>query len=264
MKKHSQYKNKLLGAGISTPGLVNSKTGINYTYFKTEDSNLAAEFEKIIGVPVFIENDTRVMTVGEYRFGQAKGKKNMLCINYDNGIGLGLVLNGELYYGKSGFAGEFGHIQVKPNGALCHCGKQGCLETVSSGQYILNEAREAIKMGLPTQLSNIASKKKKIDLGDIVDAVHLGDEFSINLLSAAADEMGRGLAILVHLLNPEIIIINGKMAEVGKYIQNPLQHAINKYCLVSIHDDVMVSISKLGDKSIFMGLVSTVVEKCLE
>jgi N-acetylglucosamine repressor len=264
LKRNSQYKKKLLGAGIGMPGLINSKNGVNESYFKLPSSNLVDVFSKVIGVPVFIENDTRVMTVGEYRFGQAKGKKNIICVNYDKGIGIGFIFNGEVYHGKTGYAGEFGHMQIIPKGTLCYCGKQGCLETVASGRFILNEVMTAVKDGIPSQLTKILADKNKPDIDDLLKAVRLGDEFAINLISNASAELGRGLAMLVHLLNPEIIIIGGKLAEAGKYIQNPVQHALDKYTLASIHDDVIVSISKLGDKAIFMGLISTVVEKCLE
>lgn len=260
-KSNISFWDKILGTGISMPGLINPKEGINNSYFKEIGKEFVPEIEKVTGTKVYIENDTRVMTLGEYHFGDAQGKKNTICVNYANGIGIGMILNGELYYGKSGFSGELGHIQVRNNGILCYCGKQGCLETVASGNYIIKELIRGIQNGAQSQLSKVLHEHGNLDLSNVVDSILQGDEYALELLSKASDDLGRGLATVVHLLNPEVIVIGGILAGTGRYVQSPVQHAVHKYALSAIQDDVIVTVSKLGEKAIDLGLVVTVIEK---
>jgi N-acetylglucosamine repressor len=251
---------KIIGIGVCFPGLVDSKKGINYSYFHSEKP-IRTIFEEKFKLPVFIENDTRVITLAEYRFGMARNKKNIITVYYDKGIGMGMIFNGEVYHGKSGFTGELGHVQIRPGGELCYCGKQGCLETLASGSALIKQAIEGIKQGKITQLSNYSSDK--IDINLLIDTAIKGDEFCLDLLAKASDEMGRGLAILIHLLNPEMIIIGGRVSRAGKFILAPIQHAINKYTLAKINDDVQVEVSQLGENAIFLGTVSMVMDNIL-
>ncbi len=139
-------ESKLLGIGIALPGLIDLHTGLSYSYLQSEIP-ATKQFEEIFRHPVFVENDTKVMALGELAFGAAKEKQNVLCLNIGSGIGLGMILNGKLYKGNSGYSGEFGHIQVEPEGQLCYCGKIGCLETVASGTTMIQRAREEIAGG---------------------------------------------------------------------------------------------------------------------
>jgi predicted NBD/HSP70 family sugar kinase len=254
---------KVLATGVCFPGLVNSAEGYNYMYFEKPDFPVRDFMEAQLGTPVFIENDTRVITLGEYRFGNAKGKKDTLTINYDNGIGLGMVLNGSVYYGKSGFSGEFGHIQVDPHGELCYCGKQGCLETVASGNAMIRQAKLKLNEGTVSSL-NLFKNLEDLSLDNLIDAALAGDTFAIDIIVAGSLELGRGLAILVHLLNPEIIIINGRLARANKFILRSLKQSLDKYTLSRISDDVQVKISDMGERAIFLGVVSRVIEKVFD
>jgi predicted NBD/HSP70 family sugar kinase len=131
---------KVLGIGISIPGVIQGPKGIRQTYFNFSNSSLEELLKDKFNKPVNIEHDAKAMALGELWFGSAKGKQNVLCINMGWGLGLGMILNGKIFYGSDFFAGEFGHLQIVPEGNLCYCGKKGCLETYASGKSIARVA----------------------------------------------------------------------------------------------------------------------------
>ena len=126
-------RNKILAIGVNITGRVNPASGYSYSIFYFEEKPLAQILEERLQTKVFIENDSRAMTYGEYMKGVVQGEKNILFVNMAWGLGLGIIIDGNLYYGKSGFSGEFGHFCMFENEVLCHCGKKGCLETEASG-----------------------------------------------------------------------------------------------------------------------------------
>jgi len=249
------YKN-LWGIGVTMPGLINSSQGINLTYLNLTPKGvpLVTYLKKHFGLPCYLFNDTKATTIGEHRFGLAVNKSHVLTINIDWGVGLGIIINGEVFNGASGFAGELGHIQVKPDGMLCHCGKIGCLDTITSAMAIIRQAKEEIQSGKATILSQIVNNNLDLlDTSHIIEAVHSGDEFSIDLLSKVGIELGKGLATAVHLFNPEVIIVGGLLAEAGPFISNPIEQAINKYCLSDFKNSLSIHVSKLGASARLLG-----------
>lgn len=256
LKYHDIPYSKLWGIGVAMPGLINSVQGINLTYLNLTPPGvpLVSSFKKHFNLPVCLFNDTKATTIGEHRFGYAMEKSQVLTINIDWGVGLGILLNGDVFYGASGFAGELGHIQVKPDGLLCHCGKIGCLDTIASALAVIRQAKEGIGQGRATILSQIVNGDLDLlDTNHIIEAVHAGDEFSIDLLSNVGKELGKGLATAVHLFNPEVIIVGGLLAEAGAFISNPIEQAINKYCLSDFKNTLSIHISKLGPKARLLG-----------
>ncbi|KQS24831.1 ROK family protein [Dyadobacter sp. Leaf189] len=247
---------KLWGIGVSMPGLINSSQGINLTYpnLTAPGEPLIVRLKKHFKVPICLFNDTKATTIGEHRFGLAAQKSQVLTINIDWGVGLGIIINGEVFNGASGFAGELGHIQVKPDGMLCHCGKVGCLDTITSAIALIRRAKEGIASGRATILTQIVNGDlSRLETSHIIEAVHAGDEFSIDLLSNVGIELGKGLATAVHLFNPEVIIVGGLLAEAGPFISNPIEQAINKYCLSDFKNSLSIHISKLGAKARLLG-----------
>jgi len=247
---------KLWGIGVSMPGLINSSQGINLTYLNLTPPGvpLVSYLKEHFKLPICLFNDTKATTIGEHRFGLAMEKSQVLTINIDWGVGLGIIINGEVFNGASGFAGELGHIQVKPDGLLCHCGKIGCLDTITSAIALIRRAKEGINSGKATILSQIVNNDLDLlDTSHIIEAVHAGDEFSIDLLSTVGTELGKGLATAVHLFNPEVIIVGGLLAEAGPFISNPIEQAINKYCLSDFKNSLAIHISKLGAKARLLG-----------
>jgi len=255
---------KLMGIGIALPGLIDLHTGISYSYLQDEKP-ATIQFENIFKYPVFVENDTKVMALGEQAFGLAQGKQNVLCLNIGSGIGLGMILNGKLYKGNSGFSGEFGHIQVDPDGQLCYCGKIGCLETLASGTTMIKHAKKEIADGATTIISTmVEGDLSKITIETVLKAAQHGDQFAIGLLSNIGEHLGRGIAVLIHLFNPELIIIGGELTKADNYIIDPIQQNLNKYTIAKIRKDAQIITSSLGQNAGLMGTVALVMNKVFQ
>ena len=253
---------KILGIGVALPGLIDIRTGISYSYLHSDDKPASALFEELFHHPVFVEHDTRTMALGELAFGMAKGKQNVLCLNIGSGIGMSMILNGQLYRGNSGFAGEFGHIQVDSDGQLCYCGKIGCLETLASGITMIRKATKELEAGATSIIRKLVDNDlSKISSGVILAAAQKGDQFAIGLLSQIGEHLGKGIAMLIHLFNPELIIIGGELSKADNYITDPIQQNLNKYTIAKIRKDTQIINSELGENAGIMGTVALVMDK---
>lgn len=260
-------KQKLVGIGLSMPGLVASKEGDSRTYLRTDvlDESLQEVLSRKLGKPVFIQNDVKSAALAELRFGQAKGRQDVLVISIDWGVGTGVIMDGNLRGGHAGFAGEFGHIPLVENGILCHCGKRGCLETLASGIAMVRAAREGIKSGQKSLLSKLSPEElEQLEPKQIIQAAQQGDQFAINLLSETGVNLGKGIAILIQLFNPELVILGGNMAEAGQLITTPIQQSINTYCMAQLRESTNIALSALGPQANMMGATATVLENILE
>lgn len=258
---------KLVGVGISMPGLVASKEGNNYTYLLSADEpeSLQQALERQFGKPVFIQNDAKSAALAEYRFGLAHGRRDVLVLSMDWGIGMGMLLDGKLRSGASGFAGEFGHIPLVDGGALCHCGKRGCLETVASGSAIVRLAKAGLAEGENTLLSQLsASALAQLEPEQVYEAAHQGDQFAIHILAEVGTNLGKGIAILTQLFNPELIILGGEVAQAKQFILPAIQQAINTYCMAQLREKTSLVVSELGTNAVILGSVATVMENIFE
>lgn len=255
--------NKVLGIGLSIPGIVKGMKGISETYLNFFDKPLADVISEKFKKPVRIEHDVKAMTYGELWFGNATGSKNVLCVNFGWGLGLGLVLNGKLYYGENQYAGEFGHIPLVPNGRLCYCGKQGCLETVSSGRAIIEIAKEKINKGAKTLLSERFKDTDDIDPVAVLDAAGDGDQFSIEILEEAGRYLGVGIAILINIFNPSKIIIGGDISSVATYIIDYVKSSAMKHSLPQLNSDVIFEVSPLGKKVSALGVARLIANEVI-
>lgn len=264
LAKASIPNEKILAVGFSIPGLVDGENGLSYTHLSFSEIGLSSYLSKKIGSLVLMDNDARTMALAEKAFGKAKGKKNVLCLNLSNGIGLGMILNGELHSGKNGFAGEFGHILIDPDGKICHCGKIGCLETLISGKLLVNKIKEAVSNGQASLLANYAEQGRNIDLRAVVEAINSGDQFAIDQLNQMCEYLGKGLVTLVHLLNPEMIIMGGRLAQAGKYIISPVSMWMNKYAMDRISSETELVTSDLLDDAALFGTMANVMRITLK
>ncbi|HET8854391.1 MAG TPA: ROK family transcriptional regulator [Salinimicrobium sp.] len=260
-------QDNLLGIGISMPGLVSSEEGKNFTYFLAdkESGSLEQILKRKFLKPVFILNDAKSACLAEFHFGLAKEKKNVLVISMDWGIGLGIIIDGKTHHGASGFAGEFGHIPLIEDGLLCHCGKRGCLETVASGMALTRMAKEGIYLGESSILSNKSAEEiDSIDPKSVIRAANNGDQFAINILSEIGINLGKGIAVLIQLLNPELVIIEGKFTEGRQFITTPIQQSVNTYCMAQLREKTEISLSTLGEDSVLLGSVAAVMGNVFE
>lgn len=249
----------IAGIGIGMPGFVDFNKGINHSFFTTGGS-IVNYLETITGLPVLIDNDSSLIALAELRKGLAKGHKNTMVINIGWGVGLGLILNGTLFRGAEGFAGEFSHIPLFTNNKICSCGKMGCLETETSLNYIIAKAVDGIEKGEPTVLNGIDISNAEEAIEKIIHASLKGDKFSIALIAAAGYNIGRGIAILTHLLNPELVVLSGRGAMAGKLWLAPIQQAINEHCIPKIAENIEIRVSKLGYHAEVIGAAALVME----
>jgi predicted NBD/HSP70 family sugar kinase len=256
-------KEKLAGIGIGMPGFVDAKKGINYSFITTPGKTITQHIFEQVGLPVFIDNDSSLIALAEHRFGAARGKRNAMVVNIGWGVGLGMICNSQLFRGQNGFAGEFSHIPLFLNGKQCSCGKFGCLETETSLLVIIEKMKEGLSVGKlsmlqripPPDMENVSKLFEQIN-----NAAHKGDQFAIELFSEAGYNIGRGVAILIHLLNPELVVLSGRGSVVGKIWQAPVQHSINEHCIPRLAENTTIEISKLGYEAELIGAAALVME----
>ncbi|MBZ4189933.1 ROK family transcriptional regulator [Niabella beijingensis] len=256
MKESGIDKNRLIGVSIGMPGLVDSFKGENYSYLTSDvpGRTLQQSFEEKFGMPVILQNDVKGTALAELRHGQALGKKNALVLLMDWGVGLGIIMDGKVRQGASGFSGEMGHIPFIDNGDLCYCGKHGCLETVASGLALAKMAKEGILSGKNSILAELSEKEiDNIEAEVVIKAANRGDQYAIKLLSNIGTNMGKGISTLIQLFNPELIILGGKIAEARQYITLPMQQAINTYCMTQIREKASIVSSELGQNGRLLG-----------
>ena len=245
--KQEVPRDSILAVGVNLSGRVNSETGYSYSYYFMGEHPLAVLLEERLGCSVFIDNDSRAMAYGEYMCGAGQGTQNMLFINASWGLGMGMVLDGKLFYGKSGFSGEFGHFPFFNNEVLCRCGKCGCLETGVSGIAVHRIFVEKLAEGRISALSDKFSQKEPISLEDIIDAVNKEDTLAIEIIEQIGSDLGRAISGLINMFNPELIVVGGTLAATGDYLLLPIKSAINKYSLTLVSRETDVRLSRLGD-----------------
>ncbi|MDR0429489.1 MAG: ROK family protein [Tannerellaceae bacterium] len=246
-------RSKILQVGINVSGRINTASGYSHSFFCFDEQPLSLLIEQKIGIPAVLENDSRAMAYGEYMAGIVKGEKNVIFINVNWGLGSGLILDGKLYYGKSGYSGEFGHISAFDNEIICGCGKKGCLETEASGFAMQRILKEKYEQGSTTILADILKERGEVSLSDFVDAVLKEDMLAIEIVEHIGINLGRWLAGLINLFNPELVIIGGPLSLTQDYIQLPIKSALKKYSLNLVNQDTKLKISKLGERAGLIG-----------
>lgn len=254
-------KKKIMGVGIGMPGFIDFKKGINYSFLESRHKTITQYLSDKIELPVYIDNDSSLIALAEFRFGAARHRKNAMVVNISWGIGLGMILNGELFRGQNGFAGEFSHMPFFNNNKLCVCGKSGCLETEASLLVVLEKAAEGLRAG---RLSGVGKQFPtghiEQDWEAIVNAVYKGDQFIVELLSDTGYNIGKGVAILIHLMNPESVILSGRGALAGKVWQAPIQQALNEHCIPRLSANTVIEHSTLGHEAELIGSAALVME----
>lgn len=254
IKKTKVNTEKILNININISGRVNPESGYSFSLFNFSECPLAEVLTEKIGYQVCIDNDTRAMTYGEYLQGCVKGEKNIIFVNVSWELGIGIIIDGKIYTGKSGFSGEFGHINVFDNEILCHCGKKGCLETEASGSAIYRILQERIKNGECSILSNRTNNQElPLTLDEIISAVNKEDLLCIEIVEEIGQKLGKQIAGLINIFNPELVIIGGTLSLTDDYIAQPIKTAIRKYSLNLVNQDSAITVSKLKDKAGVVG-----------
>lgn len=262
IREYQIPETKIMGLGVDMPGLIDSKCGVNYTIKKEKNQNIGTQLAQRFQKLVYIDNDARMHAYGEYCFGVAKGYENAIVIHWSWGLGLGIFVNGKLYSGNNGFAGEFSHIPIVENGDLCICGKRGCLETIASSNTILKRLKQGIAQGdISSVINEFRDNPDSVSPESVIAAARLGDEFSISILNEIGIAMGKGLSYIIQLLNPEIIVLSGPISKANQYVLSPIQQSLNRLCLEKISGNTSVLISDQGDLTALLGTSEMVLQR---
>jgi predicted NBD/HSP70 family sugar kinase len=247
-------REEILEICVNVAERVRSLEGRAYNMFTFLEEPLAEKLTKLLELPTCIENDSRSMTYGEFIKGCCKGKKDVIFVNICWGLGIGIIIDGKLYYGKSGYSGEFGHMTAYNNNIICHCGKIGCVETEVSGRALKRKLTENILAGKPSILSDkVLKQKEELTLEDIMDAIAKEDVLSLATLQHIADELGKQLAGIINIFNPEMLVIGGEMSVTGDYLTLPVNMGIKKYSLNVMNEDSQIVTSELKDQAGVIG-----------
>ena len=256
-------REKILGVGVAIVGRVNPATGRSYKYFTSCEESLTQIIQSRIGIRVMLENDTRARCYAEYTTGKSKNESNVIYLHMGRGVAIGIVIDGKLYYGNNGFAGEFGHIPFFDNEIICACGKKGCLETEVSGIAIEDKIVQKIRSGVNTHLRDMYDRGESIHINDIIAAARNDDNLSIELIEEAGEKVGKAVAFLINTFNPETVIVGGNLAMAGEYFMLPLKSSTNKYSLNLVYKDTKFRVSKMTDSANALGVAMLIRNKII-
>lgn len=235
--------------GVNLTGRVNHTTGYSYSYFLGEEKPIRDVLERGFEGKVSIENDSRGMAYGEYMSGIAGDAGTVLFLNVGWGLGMGMVLDGKLFLGKSGFSGEVGHFPLLDNHRICRCGKIGCLETGASGIALHRLVEEKLKEGHPSLLGTAYSEGREITLDDILQAIEKEDVTCIECVETVGATLGRAVAGLINIFNPDMVIVGGRLSAAERYLMPQLKMSVTKLSLNLVNNDTVIKVSRLGKKA---------------
>ena len=247
----------LSAIGIGVPGPIATEAGMviappimpGWDSFPIRDS-----LEQRWACPVTLNNDAELGALGEWAYGAARNENNVAYIKVGTGVGAGLLINGHIYSGASGAAGEIGHITIDENGPLCKCGNYGCLEASASGIAIAISAQQAVKKGKRTELANI-KPIEKITAEDVANAARRGDLIAQQIITNAGSHIGIAIASLINLLNPDMVVIGGGVAQIGDLLIEPMRDVVKARSLRATSQIVKINTALLERRSISMGAV---------
>jgi glucokinase len=242
--------------GIAVPGLVNRTTDrviASRDLPSTVRKDLHTEFTNAIGVRVEIENDANAAAYGEFKVGAGRGSRDMFYVTIGEGIGGAIILDGKLWTGSSGFAGEFGHITIDTDGLECDCGNTGCLETVASAPNIVRRANERLFRDGTSSLSRLAINKN-FTADDVAHEAKNGDDFSLMMIERTGKYIGTGVASVLNLLNIERIVLGGGVMDAGELILNPILQEARRRAFQPCFEATQIVAATLGPDAASIGV----------
>ncbi len=252
---------QLIGVGMGTPGVVDAERGIMLSEAVNipdwKGRNLKEELERVLGLPIIVDNDANAAGFGEYVFGAGRGSKSLIFVALGTGVGGAVILNGEIVRGVSFVAGEIGHISVDPNGPKCGCGNYGCVELFASGPAIAQKAREYVLRGVKTKLAEMTTPEN-LTAEHVAHAAQEGDLLAQSILAEAGKILGVTLAGIANLLNPDCIVIGGGVAQAGNWLIEPVRWEIKRRALPDATKVLQVLAAALGTNAGVLGAAALV------
>lgn len=251
-------KKQFFGVGVGLAGIVDAERGLlrQSPYFGWREVPLRDMLQARVRVPVYVDNDVNTLTHTEKWFGAGQGVDDFLTLTVGRGVGLGIVVNGQFYRGARGGAGEFGHTVIEPDGPLCDCGKRGCLETFVGDPGLLRLAAEAAQRG------EISGPIESVD--DLVALAQQGNRAAQAVFAYAGDVLGRGVANLINVFNPQRIMISGEGVRAGDWLFGPMRASVARHVMPGLADDTEIRIDPWGDDAWARGAASLVLRELFE
>lgn len=254
----------LLGIGVSVPGIVNIHDGVIVDSFNLNMHDypirdiLSAEFNKV----VYVEHDASAAAAAEQYYGAGKGENNFIYIMLSNGIGSGVILNGNIYRGQTGRLGQLGHIVVNPNGQSCVCGQFGCLETVVSVPAILTNARRALAQWNKTYLDEmIENDPEQLNISILADAAQQGNKLALRIFNKAAEHVAYAISIYVTLFDIHLVILGGELMKAGDLFLAMIRETLDRY--LTTHKDIRVIGNQLEESAFLRGVSLLTIQELL-
>jgi predicted NBD/HSP70 family sugar kinase len=249
---------KISGIGIGIPGLVNSEKGITYwsALYKKGNTTLRDLIQNRFNIKTYIENDANTVTLAQQWFGEGKGVDNFLVVTVEHGVGMGIVVNGQIYRGVKGIGAEFGHMVIKPGGALCRCGKCGCIESYVADYSVLGAAIDACKAG-KWQFRNTSS----LTIEEVTAMAKKGEPALQKIFKRSGEILGLGISGLVQIFNPEKIIIAGEGVRAGALLFEPMQKMVKAHTTPEMFETIQIIIQKWQDTDWARGAASLVLQE---
>src|SRR6266566_4330829 len=250
-----QNESKIAAVGIAIPGLVNRQTD---RVVASRDlpgivrENLHAELVEATGLRFELENDANAAAYGEFKIGAGRGSRDLFYITIGEGIGGAIILDGKLWTGASGFAGEVGHITIDTEGLECTCGNTGCLETVASAPNIVRRARERLDRDSTSSLSRLALNKK-FTADDVAREAKNDDDFSLMMIERTGKFIGTGVATVINLLNIECIVLGGGVMDAGDLILRPVIEEAKRRAFQPCFEATRIVAASLGKQASAVG-----------
>lgn len=237
-------RESLFAIGITIPGFVDSHTGRNLSYpFESPLSDLKSRIENKFGIRTFLENDSSAIAIAEHRFGKAQWAKDVMVVNLNWGVGLGMILDNLLYRGHSGYAGEFSHIPLSNLNKLCSCGKKGCLEVEASLIAAVDFANQQLAKGSESSLRIAFGADGGISGDQLLEAAADGDQLAIESLRGIGRILGKGIATLIHIINPQLVLISGRGAKAKNVLLPQIQSSILEFAIHRLSEHTTIAFS---------------------
>ncbi len=246
-------RSPIIGLGVAAPGPLDHVSGIVFQAPNLptwHNVALAHELRSHTGLPVSLGNDANLAALAEARYGAGRGAQHLAYLTVSTGIGSGFIVDGRLLLGAHGAAAEVGHMAISIGGPLCGCGNRGCLEAYASGTGLVNRALDALASGRASQL---ADHGVQLNARDIAAAAAQGDALAREIVDAAGTALGLGVRNLLHLFNPEVVVIGGAVAQIGSLLWDPMLRVVESDALSVYREGLRILPAALGDDSGLLG-----------
>lgn len=254
---------QIIGIGMGIPGPLDATSRMLVRPPRMpgwDQFDVRSVLERACKVPIYLDNDANMGAMGESQYGAGQHVENMAYVKVATGIGCGLILNGAIYRGSGGVAGELGHVTIDDNGPICDCGNRGCLEAMAGAAAVIQAAAHGAEYDGADTTNTAIATNGSADVADVVQAALAGNTAARDAIALAGYHIGIALAGLVNIFNPSLILLDGSMAHAGELLLAPIRQAIGRRSLAASSASAQIELARLGDNAVALGAIATVIE----